>query len=99
MQGHAVDILPLLSQTGLLLPEIPGLLSGLSGLRVTQRKQHLEFPRAELAVRSSDILSIKQGEKAYILYNWKEGKNQHMAIKESYRNIHIQLQEKLYAQN
>lgn len=45
VQGHAVDILPLLSQTGLLLPEIPGLLSGLSGLRVTQRKQHLEFPR------------------------------------------------------
>lgn len=44
MQGHAVDILPVLSQTGLLLPEFPGLFSGLSGLWVTQRKQHLEFP-------------------------------------------------------
>lgn len=96
VQSHAVDILPLLSQTDLLLPEFPGLLSGLSGLRVTQRKQHLEFPRGRAGC-------MKLRHPQYKTAGWKsctfctirrKVRIKHMTIKESYRNIHIQLQGK-----
>lgn len=58
--------------------QFPGLLSGLSGLRVTQRKQHLEFPSGRAGCMRLRHPQYKTAglKSLHFFHNQKEGKNQ-----------------------